>query len=197
MVGCYHVESLVGCYPDILFAVFRYLQLPVACEFSIFYGVVDGVEFPLAICEVSYTEVGREKPDAVAALETVSQERGFLGIEIFREMGAFQVVAAKDAVGAIAPDKPILLVVDELGDGAVVLVPGVVSRLCEVDELVSIVSADAVGGGKPDESLLVLRDVVHGVARQSVYCGKSGAIQTNVMGSRWHGKPEVAVGHYI
>ena len=53
-------------------------------------------------------------------------------------MSCFQVEAAEDIGWIVAPDESMFLVVDELGDGVVTLLSGVLAEIGEVDKLVAI-----------------------------------------------------------
>ena len=49
-------------------------------------------------------------------------------------MSCFQVEAAEDIGWIVAPDESMFLVVDELGDGVVTLLSGVLAEIGEVDK---------------------------------------------------------------
>lgn len=83
-------------------------------------------------------------------------------------MNSFQVEAAEDIRWIVAPDESVFLVVDELGDGVVTLLPGVLAEIGEVDKLIAIISAHTVRGTEPDKSISILDDIVHRIARQAI-----------------------------
>lgn len=88
-------------------------------------------------------------------------------------MSLFQVEAAEDIGWIVAPDESVLLVVDELGDGVVALLSGVLAEIGEVDKLIAIISAHSVRGAEPDEAISILDDVVHRIARQAILSRES------------------------
>lgn len=131
------------------------------------------MKLSVAISQVSGSEFSRKEPHAILALESVSQERSILLIEIIGKMSCFQVEAAEDIGWIVAPDESMFLVVDELGDGVVTLLSGVLAEIGEVDKLVAIISAHSVRGAEPDKSISILDDIVHRIARQTVLSRES------------------------
>ena len=72
------------------------------------------MKLPVAIGQVSGSEIPGKEPHAILALESVFQERSILLIEIIGKMSSFQVEAAEDVGWIVAPDESVFLVVDEL-----------------------------------------------------------------------------------
>ena len=72
------------------------------------------MKLPVAIGQVSGSEIPGKEPHAILALESVFQERSILLIEKNGEMSCFQVEAAEDGGWIVAPDESVFLVVDEL-----------------------------------------------------------------------------------
>ena len=149
----------------------------IAYQFAILCSIICGLKFSVAISQVSYSEISRKEPHAILALESVFQERSILLIEIIGKMSCFQVEATEDIRWIIAPDESVFLVVDELGDGVVTLLPGVLAEIGEVDKLIAVISAHSVRRSEPDESVSVLDDVVHRIARQTVLSRESFPVQ--------------------
>ena len=154
----------------------------IAYQLAILYSIICGLKFSVAISQVSYSEISRKEPHAILALESVFQERSILLIEIIGEMSCFQVEAAENIRWIIAPDESVFLVVDELGDGVVTLLPGVLAEIGEVDKLIAVISAHSVLRSEPDESVSVLDDVVHRIARQTVLSRESFPVQFDAAG---------------
>lgn len=140
------------------------------------------MKLSVAIGQVSGSEIPGKEPHAILALESVFQERSILLIEIIGEMSCFQVEATEDIRWIIAPDESVFLVVDELGDGVVTLLPGVLAEIGEVDKLIAVISAHSVRRSEPDESVSVLDDVVHRIARQAVLSRESFPVQFDAAG---------------
>ena len=86
----------------------------VAYQLAVLCSIVCGVQLPVAIGQVSGSEIPGKEPHAILALESVSQERSIFLIEIIGEMSCFQVEAAEDVGWIVAPDESVFLVVDEL-----------------------------------------------------------------------------------
>lgn len=86
----------------------------IAYQFAILCSIVCGVKLPVAIGQVSGSEIPGKEPHAILALESVFQERSILLIEIIGKMSSFQVEAAEDVGWIVAPDESVFLVVDEL-----------------------------------------------------------------------------------
>ena len=86
----------------------------VAYQLAVLCSIVCGVQLPVAIGQVSGSEISGKEPHAILTLESVSQERSILLIEIIGEMSCFQVEAAEDIGWIVAPDESMFLVVDEL-----------------------------------------------------------------------------------
>ena len=145
----------------------------IAYQFAILCSIICGLKFSVAISQVSYSEISRKEPHAILALESVFQERSILLIEIIGKMSCFQVEATEDIRWIIAPDESVFLVVDELGDGVVTLLPGVLAEIGEVDKLIAIISAHTVWGTEPDKSISILDDIVHRIARQTILSRES------------------------
>ena len=112
-------------------------------------------------------------------------------------MSLFQVKAAENIGWIVAPDESVLLVVDELGDGVVALLSGVLAEVGEVDKLVAVISAHAVRGAEPDESVSVLDDIVHGIARQAVLSRESFPVQFDAAESLYRHQPKADESYYI
>ena len=140
------------------------------------------MKLPVAIGQVSGSEIPGKEPHAILALESVFQERSILLIEKIGEMSCFQVEAAEDVGWIVAPDESVFLVVDELGDGVVGLLSGVLAEIGEVDKLIAVISAHSVRRSEPDESVSVLDDVVHRIARQTVLSRESFPVQFDAAG---------------
>ena len=145
----------------------------IAYQFAILCSIICGLKFSVAISQVSYSEVSRKEPHAILALESVFQERSILFIEIIGKMSCFQVEATEDIRWIVAPDESVFLVVDELGDGVVTLLPGVLAEIGEVDKLIAIIPAHTVWGTEPDKSISILDDIVHRIARQTILSRES------------------------
>ena len=154
----------------------------VAYQLAVLCSIVCGVKLPVAIGQVSGSEIPGKEPHAILALESVFQERSILLIEIIGKMSCFQVEAAEDVGWIVAPDESVFLVVDELGDGVVTLLPGVLAEIGEVDKLIAVISAHSVRCSEPDESVSVLDDVVHRIARQAVLSRESFPVQFDAAG---------------
>ena len=86
----------------------------VAYQLAVLCSIVCGVQLPVAIGQVSGSEISGKEPHAIQALESVSQERSIFLIEIIGKMSCFQVEAAEDVGWIVAPDESVFLVVDEL-----------------------------------------------------------------------------------
>ena len=97
-------------------------------------------------------------------------------------MSCFQVEAAEDVGWIVAPDESVFLVVDELWDGVVGLLSGVLAEIGEVDKLIAIISAHSVRGAEPDEAISILDDVVHRIARQAILSRESFPVQFDAAG---------------
>ena len=154
----------------------------VAYQLAVLCSIVCGVKLPVAIGQVSGSEIPGKEPHAILALESVFQERSILLIEIIGKMSCFQVEAAEDVGWIVAPNESVFLVVDELGDGVVTLLPGVLAEIGEVDKLIAVISAHSVRRSEPDESVSVLDDVVHRIARQAVLSRESFPVQFDAAG---------------
>ena len=140
------------------------------------------MKLPVAIGQVSGSEIPGKEPHAILALESVFQERSILLIEIIGKMSCFQVEAAEDIRWIVAPDESVFLVVDELGYGVVTLLPGILAEIGEVDKLIAIISAHTVRGTEPDKSISILDDIVHCIARQAVLSRESFPVQFDAAG---------------
>lgn len=57
------------------------------------------------------------------------------------------------------------------------LLSGVLAEIGEVDKLIAVISAHSVRSSEPDESVSVLDDVVHRIARQTVLSRESFPVQ--------------------
>ena len=154
----------------------------IAYQFAILCSIICGLKLSVAISQVSGSEIPGKEPHAILALESVFQERSILFIEIIGKMSCFQVEATEDIRWIIAPDESVFLVVDELGDGVVTLLPGVLAEIGEVDKLIAVISAHSVRRSEPDESVSVLDDVVHRIARQAVLSRESFPVQFDAAG---------------
>lgn len=62
------------------------------------------------------------------------------------------------------------------------LLSGVLAEIGEVDKLIAVISAHSVRCSEPDESVSVLDDVVHGIARQTVLSRESFPVQFDAAG---------------
>ena len=62
------------------------------------------------------------------------------------------------------------------------LLSGVLAEIGEVDKLIAVISAHFVRRSEPDESVSVLDDVVHGIARQTVLSRESFPVQFDAAG---------------
>ena len=72
------------------------------------------MKLPVAIGQVSGSEIPGKEPHAILALESGFQERSIPFIEIFGERSCSQVEAAEDVGWIVASDESVFLVVDEL-----------------------------------------------------------------------------------
>ena len=77
----------------------------VAYQLAVLCSIVCSVKLPVAIGQVSGSEIPGKEPHAILALESVSQERSIFLIEIIGEMSCFQVEAAEDVGWIVAPDE--------------------------------------------------------------------------------------------
>ena len=145
----------------------------IAYQFAILCSIICDLKLSVVISQVSGSEIFRKEPHAILALESVFQERSILLIEIIGKMSCFQVEAAENIRWIVAPDESVFLVVDELGDGVVTLLPGVLAEIGEVDKLIAIISAHTVRGTEPDKSISILDDIVHRIARQAILSRES------------------------
>lgn len=62
------------------------------------------------------------------------------------------------------------------------LLSGVFAEIGEVDKLIAVISAHSVRRSEPDESISVLDDVVHRIARQTVLSRESFPVQFDAAG---------------
>ena len=74
---------------------------------------------------------------------------------------------------------------------------GVLAEIGEVDKLIAIISAHAVRGAEPDESVSILDDVVHGIARQAVLSRESFPVQFDAAESLQRHQPKADNSYYI
>ena len=77
------------------------------------------------------------------------------------------------------------------------LLSGVLAEIGEVDKLIAVISAHSVRCSEPDESVSVLDDVVHRIARQTVLSRESFPVQFDAAGCLQRQQPNADDSCYI